>query len=211
MDNKRMYFLIMISVVSALAVSGCVRSASTPIPEPGASSETQVESIIISAATETALATMGLGPETGGGASPEQEETAEFVATATPTTQPPTATPAPTEAVSVPETYTLKKGEFPFCIARRFDIDVDALLNANGLSRGGQFSEGLTLTIPKGADPFQGSRELRNHPTTYTAKAGDSFYSIACLFGDVYPEQIASANGMSVDDTPTAGDSINIP
>jgi LysM repeat protein len=69
----------------------------------------------------------------------------------------------------------------------------------------------LTLTIPQNAASFKGSRSLREHPTTYTVQSGDTFYRIACKFGDIYPEEIAAANGMTLKDELTTGMTLNIP
>ncbi len=111
---------------------------------------------------------------------------------------------------SRPATYTLQQGEFPFCIARRFDVDPNQLLTLNGLYDGQTVYPGLVLKIPQSGS-FPGSRALRNHPTTYTASAGDTVYSIACAFGDVDPSAIATANSISASTTLTAGQSLSIP
>lgn len=120
--------------------------------------------------------------------------------------------PLPTSAPvgSRPATYTLRSGEFPYCIARRFDVNPDALLRLNGLSSGTILYPNRTLQIPQSGS-FPGTRALRNHPTTYTASAGQTVYSVACLFGDVDPAAIAQANNISVDATLTAGQTLNIP
>ena len=122
-----------------------------------------------------------------------------------------TATAVPTPKLVVPSSYSLQKGEFPYCIARRFNVDVNALLSANNLSKEGLYKEGLTLTIPQNAGKFKGTRSLQEHPTTYTVLSGDTFYRIACKFGDVYPEEIAAANGMTLKDDLTVGSTIDIP
>lgn len=111
---------------------------------------------------------------------------------------------------SRPSTYTLQEGEFPYCIARRFDVDPDQLLTLNGLVDGQTLYAGAVLKIP-GSGSFPGTRALRNHPATYTASAGDTIYGIACLFGDVDPSAIASANGLSAGATLSAGQQISIP
>ncbi len=124
-----------------------------------------------------------------------------------------TTGPLPTSAPvgSRPSTYTLRKGEFPFCIARRFDVDPDALLSMNGLSSGDIYYPTLTLKIPQSGS-FPGTRALRNHPTTYTVAASDeTVYGVACLFGDVDPAAIAQANGISADAALTAGKQLSIP
>ena len=133
----------------------------------------------------------------------------------TTTTLTSTPTPEPTKEIvavdlTVPDQYTLKKGEFPWCLARRFNVDVTTLMNVNGLS-GSYYEPGKVLTIPKDAKAYQGNRTLNAHPSTYTVKSGDTLYSIACYFGDVWPEQIAAQNAMSLGDTLTSGTQLNIP
>jgi LysM repeat protein len=121
--------------------------------------------------------------------------------------------PLPTSAPvgTRPTSYLLHKGEFPYCLARRFDVDPDALLSLNGLSSGNIYYPNLTLKIPQSGS-FPGTRALRNHPATYTVSASDeTVYGVACLFGDVDPAAIAQANNISVDAALTAGKQLSIP
>jgi LysM repeat protein len=113
---------------------------------------------------------------------------------------------------SRPSEWTLRSGEFPYCIARRFDVDPSALLSLNGLSNGNIFYPGRTLRIPQSGS-FPGTRALRNHPATYTVvSSSETIYSVACLYGDVRPEAIASSNNLSGDNPDlTSGQSLNIP
>lgn len=115
---------------------------------------------------------------------------------------------------SRPASYTLQAGEFPYCIARRYNVDPDALLSASGLTsaQANSLSAGTVLTIPQNAGGFPGDRALRAHPTTYTVASGDeTVYSVACLFGDVDPNSIASANGISASAKLTLGQTLSIP
>jgi LysM repeat protein len=110
-----------------------------------------------------------------------------------------------------PASYTLQTGEFPYCIARRFNVNPDDLLTLNGLVDGSLFMPGMTLKIPQ-TGSFPGERALRPHPTTYTVSSSDeTFYSIACLFGDVDPALVAQANGIALGTLLKAGQVINIP
>lgn len=110
-----------------------------------------------------------------------------------------------------PPTYTLQSGEFPYCIARRFNVDPDALLRASGLTSPDLYYAGLTLTIPQ-SGAFPGGRMLASHPTTYSVLSGDeTIYSIACKFGDIDPATIASANSISASAKLTAGQKLQIP
>ena len=112
---------------------------------------------------------------------------------------------------SRPASYTLQKGEFPYCIARRFDVDPADLLSLNGLSSGDFYYPNLTLKIPQSGS-FPGTRALRNHPATYTVAASDeTIYSVACLFGDVDPGAIAQANNLSPSAALTSGQQLSIP
>ena len=111
---------------------------------------------------------------------------------------------------SRPATYTLQEGEFVYCLARRFDVDPDQILSLNGLAEGTTIYAGTVLKIPQSGS-FPGARALRNHPATYTASAGETLYGVACEFGDVYPDSIATANGLSVGTTLTAGQQLSIP
>lgn len=121
-----------------------------------------------------------------------------------------TFTPLPQGAR--PGTYILQPGEFPYCIARRFNVDPDQLLSLSGLSDGVIYSAGTVLKIPQSGS-FPGARALRAHPTTYTVTSADeNIYSIACLFGDVTPEAIAQQNGLAVSAvTLPVGKQLNIP
>lgn len=110
-----------------------------------------------------------------------------------------------------PATYTLQPGEFPYCIARRFDVNPDDLLSINGLANGSIYYPNLALKIPQSGN-FPGTRALRTHPTTYTvASSGETIYGVACLFGDVDPAAVAQANNVSPGAPLTAGKQLSIP
>ena len=141
--------------------------------------------------------------------------TSTVLGTVNPATTSTTATLAlPTSAPvgTRPTEWTLKKGEFPYCIARRFDVDPEALLSLNGLASGNIFYPNRTLKIPQSGS-FPGTRALRNHPVSYTvASTSETVYSIACLFGDVRPEDIARASNLaSADVALTSGQQLSIP
>jgi LysM repeat protein len=124
-----------------------------------------------------------------------------------------TTLPIPTSVPvgSRPSTYTLQSGEFPYCIARRFDVDPGALLSSSGLSDGVVYPAGTQLRVPQSGS-FPGARALRNHPATYTvASSSETIYSIACLFGDVDPSAIAQANGISPGAALSSGQQLSIP
>ncbi len=121
------------------------------------------------------------------------------------------STAVPAAAGPRPASYTLQVGEFPYCIARRFNVDPDELLSLSGLTSPDLYYPGLTLKIPQ-SGAFPGARMLATHPTTYTVSSSeDTIYGIACKYGDVDPSAIASANGISAGATLTVGQQIKIP
>ena len=119
----------------------------------------------------------------------------------------------PTVSMTRPTTYTLQQGEFPYCIARRFDLNPSDLLSVNGISANNAslFQPGLTLTIPQ-TGSFPGDPALHSHPDTYTVDSPDTtIYGVACYYGDVLPQNIASANGLSLSSPLSVGQHLAIP
>jgi LysM repeat protein len=113
-----------------------------------------------------------------------------------------------------PATYELRRGEFPYCIARRYDLNPQELLTRNGLTSAEAYNlaTGTVLTIPQSGS-FPGTRALRAHTigTTYTvASSTETVYSVACLFGDVDPARIMEVNNLS-GATLTVGQQLTIP
>lgn len=238
-NKKRGLLAIFILVISTIMISACTQSlSSAPVatatvipPELFVSPFPSVENpmaMIEEFAKQTAVAqTAAAGGGTPGTPQAIVEGTAltpQDAATAAPST--PTnavaTTPAPVVATSAPNatpvpagvrpaSYTLQNGEFPYCIARRFNVDPDALLRASGLTSPDVYYAGLALTIPQ-SGAFPGARMLANHPTTYTVASSDeTIYSIACKFGDVDPAAIASANGIATSAKLTSGQQLQIP
>jgi hypothetical protein len=134
----------------------------------------------------------------------------------------PTATSAPPTESSLPilvpvtggkpTSHVMHRGEFPYCLARRFDVHPAELLALNNLSDGYRIGVGSTVLIPQSGSPFPGSRALRNHPATYVVLAPDeTLYSVACLYGDVDPNAIATANGIPTDAALYTGQPLQIP
>lgn len=137
-----------------------------------------------------------------------------------------TFTPAPVTVVpmtgtsyvapaGVPATYTLQQGEFPYCIARRYNLNPQELLRLNNLHDwdAQYLSPGLTLQLPQTGDPFPGDRALHNHPDTYTVSGNNdtTLYGVACYYGDIDPATIAQADNLSLSATLTIGQQITIP
>lgn len=142
---------------------------------------------------------------------PSLSPTASLIPTVTSSlTTTETQTPPPTNPQ--PVAYALQRGEYPYCIARRFNVDPTELLALNGLQGRQTFYRGTVLQIPQTGKPFPGERMAKNHPTVYTVVArGQSIYMIACEFGDLDPLTIAQANHISVDSELSVGQQLDIP
>lgn len=229
MKKKRDVFLVVIFLFFAIGLAACVRSAATPMPDPEgqqapADATGDAMAVLAEHGTQTAVAATGevataeateppkptATPEPQEEAEGEEEQEQEPEEEAEEEEQ--ESQPAVKEEYPIPDSYTLNTGEFPYCIARRFDIAPSALLNTNNLNRSSVVYPGTTLTIPKNATNFnEGPRALRQHPTSYTVRGGDTIYSIACLFGDVFPQAIADANGLEGSYTLNVGQTIKIP
>jgi len=118
----------------------------------------------------------------------------------------------PTSTPGRPVSYTLQAGEYPYCIARRFNVNPAELLIVNNLTDGQLLQPGIVLTIPQTGNPFPGSRALHSHPDTYTVSSPtDTVYKIACYYGDVSPDAIANANSLTVPYTVNIGQVLHIP
>jgi len=136
--------------------------------------------------------------------------------TFTPTTQAGTGSTvvAPTFSGTVPSTYTLEKGEWPYCIARRYNVNPNELLARSGLSadQSSILMPGRVLTMPQTGDPFPGPRAWHNHPDSFTVDSSDTTVSgVACYYGDLDPQSIATANNLSLGSILTAGQVLKIP
>jgi len=122
--------------------------------------------------------------------------------------------PAPTPDLHRPETYSLQKGEWPFCIARRYNLNPIDLLNASGLSLESKPDVGFVLKIPQtGEWPESrfGHRYIREHPVMHQVAAGETLNTIACQYGDVDPSEILEANELPDDFKPYPGKMLRIP
>ena len=219
--SKKLYILLAVMVISSVVFTACVKQAtsnnSLPTPTTGLASDTPAGAgptddpiaMLYAYATQTAIA--------GGGATPQP-----VVTDATPGGVNPTAgMPSPTATLYVvmptltpgplPSSYTLQVGEYPYCIARRFDVNPEELLALNNLSDGSLYKPGLVLQIPQSGNPFPGNRALNPHPATYVVQSDDTIYAVACHYGDIDPLVIAQMNGLQPPYSLTTGSTLQIP
>lgn len=213
--NKKFYTVVLVFILIGLVLSACTRSATKK--EPGIATATSeipfpVGTLDTSArVTEIVQLTQAVLP------TPVQQATSPQPTTIVIPSAVPTQMIAPTSTMvfiptaTRPETYTLHHGEWPICIARRYNLDLLTFLEINGLEMDSQPSTGTVLKIPSTGTWTAGERKLANHPATYTVKANDTIYSIACYFGDVDPEAIILANNLQSPYTVEAGQELRIP
>jgi hypothetical protein len=208
---KKTSLIILIATIASLMFSACTMSASTPPPV----TPTTNLSDIARQATETAIAKT---PKAGDTQVPDETSVVETQPPATEVE--PTATPAPTDdegdsevilEYPVPDSYTLHSGEHIYCLARRFNILPEDIVDYNGYQYGTLLYPGDVILLPPAGRAYIGERALQYHPTDYTVIYGDTLYSIACLFGDIDPRSIAAANDLDVDQVLTPGTVLQIP
>jgi LysM repeat protein len=225
---KKSSSIVTFSLVAILLLTACEASAGPdPFTTPTVNNPLLLNTatgmpLVSQYGTQTALAAGGLPSST-----PDLTQTTPAAtATNTPglfTQVPPTGVatntgaPGITPVVTVatvtpgrPATYTLQAGEHPYCLARRFNVDPQALLDLNNLQEGDVLQPGLQLKIPQSGS-YPGTRALHTHPAQYTVTSQDTIYRIACYYGDVDPSQIAAANSLTPPYTLTPGRILNIP
>jgi LysM repeat protein len=193
--NTKRFLAVVILMAFALTLVACKRSASqgpaTSTPVPPVPGKTDTGQSMGNLGTQTAVAN----------AQPQA---------VTETPVPPTNTPVPAVAQGRPQTYKLQKGEFPYCLARRFDVNPSELLQLNGLNNSSRTYVGQELKIPQSGS-FPETRALRKHPADYTVQTNDTIYTVACYYGDVSPEAIIAQNGLTEPYTLKAGNVLKIP
>jgi LysM repeat protein len=113
-----------------------------------------------------------------------------------PTFTPLPATPAAGQAV----THTVQPGENLFRIAQKYNVTVEALMGANGLSDPDTLSAGQVLVIPAGAT---------TGAVTYVVQRGDTLFSIATRH-ETTVDALVALNGLSSADAIYVGQSLII-
>ena len=212
--------LIMLILLMVL-LSACERAASTApnvvatevmiIPTP-----TSNPAQILIAQTQTAITLKRATKtptvlKTESTVSDSTETAPSIVETITPTVDV-TANPLKIPTLTRPAIYALQDHEDPYCIARRFNLDIGELLSQNSLTTENIPATGTVLILPATNHRWSsGARTLMFHPTSYTVRNGDTLTQIACLFGDVSPEAIIVANQLSEPVTLVAGQVLSIP
>ena len=206
--------ILLIAVLLMTILSACSRPASkapvatatptTELPFPMPGQPTVIKDI--AAGTMTAQAMLNPAVAT-------QQPTSGEVVVASPTPVPPTPVIVYTATPGIPATYTMQLGDTVYCLARRYNLDPNAIISANPSLNADSIRDGTTINLPQGPvwPESMGSRALHAHPGTYSVGSGQTIYHVACYYGDVAPEAIAQANGLAAPYTLTAGQSLIIP
>ncbi len=221
--SKRLLLWILCLIVLLAGLTACERTASVAPPvlpteeklNPTATSNPAQVSIAQTQTAAASLPTVAQPTATEVPTLPPAEGTmpVEIVVTVTHTlevTPEPTAVRIPT--LTAPVSYTLQEFETPYCIARRFNIDIGEFLSVNKLTTQSRPDVGTVLGFPgTGHRWSSGERALLPHPTSYTVRDGDTVAKIACIYGDVSPEAIIVVNDLKEPYTLTTGQVLQIP
>jgi len=201
---KKFRIIIFSLIALTIALAGCQRSASkapditSDNSNQGASPLTVDEQILAATATADAIRQDFNMPTQ---LVPNAQGTQVAITAIPPTPIPsvtPTNLPTPTLLpLTRPTSWTIHGGETVFCIARRFDLNADEILSMNGLNAYSMLHIGDVLQLPQSGSWAGGDRKLLDHPDTWDVSPGETVYEIACAYGDVWPEHIIQANGLS--------------
>lgn len=88
------------------------------------------------------------------------------------------------------ETYIVQEGDTIVSIARKYNIRVVDLIDANNLGNSYFLTPGLELIIPL---------TIPNGLTYYTVKKGDNLYQISQKYG-LTAKELADLNGLEIDE-----------
>jgi LysM repeat protein len=162
-----------------------------------------------SEATGSSTTTEGTGTETGSSTTEGAEASGSGSESNEPQQVP--VVDIPPEVEVVPKIHTIHTGEFIYCLGRRFDVNPYDILRANGIYGGWIVPAGQKITIPQNGDPFPAERALKSHPVLHTVQHAETIYTIACQYGDVFPEAIVYANNLITPYLLSPGTQIIIP
>ena len=99
------------------------------------------------------------------------------------------------------EKYTIQNGESLTGIAKKFDTNVNMLLDINNISYEDMLRAGSEIIVPKSKEKYF---------EYYTIEKGDNLYRIALKY-NINPELLSNLNGLMMDDYIYPGQELLIP
>ena len=99
------------------------------------------------------------------------------------------------------EKYTIQNGESLTSIAKKFDTNVNMLLDINNISYEDMLKAGSEIIVPKSKEKYF---------EYYTIEKGDNLYRIALKY-NINPELLSNLNGLMMDDYIYPGQELLIP
>ena len=104
--------------------------------------------------------------------------------------------PSQTETPTLTNFYTVKQGDTLYSIAKKYNVSVNDIINANNLTTT-NLSIGQTITIPTDTETkVPTPQPTEQEYTIYTVKSGDSLYSIAQKYNTTM-QKIIDLNNLS--------------
>ncbi len=116
-----------------------------------------------------------------------------------------TISKSPAKAIS----YTVKRGDTLWSIARKYNVKVSTLASYNGISNLNRLKIGQRLRIPQGGKGYSAPPKKVSY-LYYTVKRGDSLWSISRRF-NVSLKTLMGLNGLSEKSILRIGKTIKIP
>ena len=99
------------------------------------------------------------------------------------------------------EKYTIQNGESLTSIAKKFDTNVNMLLDINNISYEDMLRAGSEIIVPKSKEKYF---------EYYPIEKGDNLYRIALKY-NINPELLSNLNGLMMDDYIYPGQELLIP
>jgi LysM repeat protein len=192
---------VLLAMALLLPLVGCElpsKSASEGLPTAMPTSETTASPVVVSASPTTVSA--ATETPTAGLPSPtvaSQEATPTLPASATDTPSPGTVS------------YTVQAGDTLFSIAQKYNVTIDALKAANGITDTETVSVGQVLIIPTDAAPAP-SPTSEGGEIVHVVQRGENLFRIALRYGTTI-QAIASRNNIVNPSLIWAGQKLVIP
>lgn len=176
-------FVALLAVALALTLVGCTRSKSSGLP--------------------TAVPTLTVASSAAVSASPTTVSTAKE--TSTPGIEAPSPTMASQEAAPTPSatdtpspgtiSYTIQTGDTLYSIAERYNVTVDELKAANGITDAESLTVGQVLIIPTGQEPPLLPTPTSGGETIHVVQRGENLFRISLRYGTTV-QAIANRNNI---------------